>query len=443
MVSLTTCTALVVSVALVLPFLPASMLITAGMPATNAAIDPDATPPTAGAAYTDLGAAFTAQTLSPDKAFPLVIRPVAGATVAFEEEGCEGPLAASSEHALRCLVGAHRDWIKQVYYDHGALLFRGFAVTTPREFEDVFVQLTYPLVPFDGVYLGTSPRSASIDGTKYVSTASNIPAWQQIIPHTEMSFLRTPPDQISFWAQTANEGLGGDTPLADFRQMWREMRPDVREAFKTNGIKYHRKYYSETSGGPALWVNHPSYSKSWQAMFRTDTHAEAERQAAAQGFACDWAADDTLILTHTMNASRVHPTTGESAWHNHFGVLHQAGWAEGHAAVAHRSADWQWRARNFFVWAALRGVHMLSQLLCASEPPGAGYLGAQVTYGDGSEIPAEHVAHVYALLWRNVVVEPWQNGDLAYLDNHRIAHGRSPFENVPRKVMVAWVQDSN
>lgn len=66
--------------------------------------------------------------------------------------------------------------------EYGAILFRGFDVFSPQDFEDVIINVDSNL---KNNYLGTSPRNQV---TKYTFTATELPPAYPIMQHAEMSF---------------------------------------------------------------------------------------------------------------------------------------------------------------------------------------------------------------------------------------------------------------
>src|SRR5437773_9897653 len=92
------------------------------------------------------------------------------------------PGADRSGSALAAFVAAERSMLAE----HGAVLFRGFDVASPGQFEEV-ARAIDPELKND--YLGTSPRDAL---TKYVFSASELPPYYPIPQHCEMSFLPQP-----------------------------------------------------------------------------------------------------------------------------------------------------------------------------------------------------------------------------------------------------------
>jgi hypothetical protein len=58
-------------------------------------------------------------------------------------------------------------------------------------------------------------------------------------------------------------------------------------------------------------------------------------------------------------------------------------------------------------------------------------------FGDGTAIPDAYVRHIEEVIWKNMVIFPWQKGDILVLDNFSTSHGRLPYEG-PREILVSW-----
>ncbi len=154
-------------------------------------------------------------------------------------------LAARGPNAsgLHALCDVHREFVRALLRQHGVVLFRGWNMTAAGDF-DRLVPLIVPGIAPE-LYVGTSPRT-QMAGTRFVSTASEIPAPLLVPEHLEMSFKPNPPQFIFFQAALANPAPGGQTPLADFRQVWRELPRGVQDTFRAKGISYERWYFDET-----------------------------------------------------------------------------------------------------------------------------------------------------------------------------------------------------
>lgn len=108
---------------------------------------------------------------------------------------------------------------------YGAILFRGFNVTSPQDFEEVILNVDPNL---KNNYLGTSPRNQV---TKYTFTATELPPAYPIMQHAEMSFLDSPPKKLFFYCGKAPSKFG-ETPITDLRKVLKEIPTYIREKFE-------------------------------------------------------------------------------------------------------------------------------------------------------------------------------------------------------------------
>jgi alpha-ketoglutarate-dependent taurine dioxygenase len=175
------------------------------------------------------------------------------------EPGAKG---ASLDALLTGLRNA-ADTVQQDLLQHGALLIRGFPVDTPADFERVARAIDDDL---KNEYLGTSPRDAVTD---YVFSASELPGFYPIPQHCEMTFTRTPPRRIFFWCDIEPAAGSGETPLVDFRKVWRDLPAPVRERFAGRGLRLIRNYAGPGTQKSDLWQ-----LKRWDEMFQTTERDE-------------------------------------------------------------------------------------------------------------------------------------------------------------------------
>ena len=59
------------------------------------------------------------------------------------------------------------------------------------------------------------------------------------------------------------------------------------------------------------------------------------------------------------------------------------------------------------------------------------------TYESGEEIPRADMEHLRDVIWNNLVVYAWRQGDVVAIDNNRVGHGRLPYRG-KRMVAVCW-----
>jgi hypothetical protein len=311
------------------------------------------------------------------------------------------------------------DWVQDRLAAHGALLFRGFAVASGEDFEAIARAIDPEL---KNEYLGTSPRNA-ITASGYVFSASELPPWYPIPQHCEMSFTAHPPRRVFFCALRPSDGVGGETPLCDFRRVWRDLDPELVKRFEEGGLRIVRNY-SGPSGASRfdLWQ-----LKRWDEMFLTTDRATVEAKCAEQGFDAQWVGRDGLRLVSTQPVHRDHPVTGERVWHNHVTTFHGSQAAGEYARIFRLRPS----ARTFVLWQVARAMTALAR----RKPPEERAL--ECTYLDGREIPDADLEQVRDAVWRHMVIEPWQRGDVVAIDNHGTSHGRLPYRG-PRTVAVCW-----
>ena len=71
---------------------------------------------------------------------------------------------------------------------------------------------------------------------QYVFTASELPPFFPIPQHIEMSFLPAPPRKLFFCCLEAPTSTGGETCLCDFKKVYDQLDPKVRETFEEKGV---------------------------------------------------------------------------------------------------------------------------------------------------------------------------------------------------------------
>jgi alpha-ketoglutarate-dependent taurine dioxygenase len=315
-------------------------------------------------------------------------------------------------------IAAHHVSIHEQLQLHGAILFRGFAVNDPPTFERVARAIDDDL---KNEYLGTSPRNGLTD---YVFTASELPAFYPIPQHCEMSFIAQPPRRLFFCCLVPPAEGCGETPLADFRKVLRDLDPALVRRFEERGLRIVRNYSGPEGGGRFdLWK-----LKRWDEMFLTSDRAVVEAKCRAEGFEPTWTAGGGLRLLSTQPVTRTHPVTGERVWHNHVTTFHlSAAPGEYRRIYARRPT-----VRNWFFWQLARVLTVVQKRTKARDE-----LAMHCTYGDGSEIPEADMETLREVIWKHMIVIPWRRGDVLAIDNYAVSHGRLPYQG-PRRIAVCW-----
>ena len=293
--------------------------------------------------------------------------------------------------ALRSWASEHRSQLDQQLLQTGALLLRGFAIASPKEFHDVVVAIRPELRDYVG---GDSPRKALGDR---VYTSTEIPRDIEIGLHNELSYTRSWPDRLFFCCLEAAK-RGGETHVADGREVFTQMDAAVRDRFLEKGVIY-QQHLRDGDGAPGP-------GKSWQETFNTTDAEAVERICGEQDTAFRWTSRG--LRTWLRNPGVLnHPITGERCWFN--------------------QAD---------LWHASFDTVKAQEARSVARAPADEDLGCHACYGDESEIPIADLTAVRAACKKSERLFSWQAGDLLMLDNMLAMHGRKPFEG-DRRVLVA------
>lgn len=278
----------------------------------------------------------------------------------------------------------NREYIAKKLHEHGGILFRGFNLKGPADFERVAAGI------YNEIYseYGDLPRE-SAGGKIYTSTP--YPEDKRILYHNESSHMNRWATRISFFCVIAAKE-GGCSPIVDCRKVYQQLDPAVREKFEEQGLMYVRNF----SDGLDV---------SWQHFFQTTDKSVVEKACAAQGFVCEWVSDDHLRVKQLCRAVLRHPVTGEMSFFNQVQLHH----------VYCLDSD---------VRSSLLSIYRREDL------------PRHVYYGDGTEITDGEMDHVGEIYEKNAVRFKWQEGDMASLDNMLVAHARDSFVG-PRKIVVA------
>lgn len=173
----------------------------------------------------------------------------------------------SSKQTLINWIQSNKNEIEQKLTESGAVLFRGFEIQTPQDFEEVAKSVDADL---KDDYLGTSPRDKK---SGFVFSASELPAHYPIMQHCEMSFLPSAPRRLFFYCHVEPE-YGGETPICDFRKVYLDLDPKIREEFERKGVKHIRNYASPNESG-----TNGFQLKKWTDMFHTTDKKVVEENA--------------------------------------------------------------------------------------------------------------------------------------------------------------------
>jgi alpha-ketoglutarate-dependent taurine dioxygenase len=282
----------------------------------------------------------------------------------------------------------NREQVEGWLLRHGAILFRGFGVTTAERFEQLACAISPDLLDYRE---RSSPRSEIKRG---IYTSTDHPADQYIHFHNEQSYTHSWPLKLWFFClQAADEG--GATPLADGRRVLKALNPQLKERFLKKKVLYVRNYIE----GIGL---------TWQDAFQTTDRAVVEEYCRRASIAFAWGEGGRLTTRQVFDAILTHPKTGEPLWFEHAAFFH----------VSSLEPD-------------------VRETLLREYGPAN--LPFNTYYGDGSPIEDSVLDELRGAYRQAAVSFRWQEGDVLLIDNMLTSHGREPFKG-PRKILVAMAE---
>jgi alpha-ketoglutarate-dependent taurine dioxygenase len=278
----------------------------------------------------------------------------------------------------------------------GVILIRGFEIKEAEEFRAMCQAIEPDLKSYTG---GDSPRT---NVTDKVYTSTEYDPSLEVFLHNELSYAGWSP-RLVFFGCLLPALKGGETPIADGRQIYKAMPSKILNEFESRGIAYLQHLW-DAKGKPGI-------GKSWQETFETADRNEAEVYLRQSNMTWEWT--DFGIRTRAQHPAILHhPTTGEKCWRN--------------------QAD-QWHRHYVGVKTSFGGI---GDSRFDPQTAGEETLGNHVTYGDGGEIEVSDLKQIRHVVQSAEVLFPWQAGDIMVIDNIIAMHGRKPYQG-PRKVLVA------
>jgi alpha-ketoglutarate-dependent taurine dioxygenase len=299
-------------------------------------------------------------------------------------------LACTEQADLRAAtawLAAHRDDLIAKAARHGAILFRGFPLTTAEDI-DAFVA-AFGLTNFP--YYESLSNAVRVNRTPRVFTANEAPPSVTIYLHHEMAQTPIYPSKLFFFCEQPAE-TGGATPLCRSDVLWERLRercPAFAADCEAKGLRYSNVMPAANDAGSGM-------GRSWQSTLRAATRAEAEQRLRELGYDWEWQGDDCLrATTPVLSAVRQLPD-GRRTFFNQL-IAAARGWKD---------------SRN--------------------DPSKA------ITFGDGSPLDRDAVLVAAALGDELSFDIPWQKGDVALVDNFVTMHGRRTFTGT-RKILASLI----
>jgi alpha-ketoglutarate-dependent taurine dioxygenase len=293
--------------------------------------------------------------------------------------------------------------LEQELLSKGAILLRGFkAIRGAEAFKTVISVFSSETASDQG---STSPRTLVRQG---IYTSTNAPSYLPIELHQERSFHTEFPDKIAFFCDVA-PAVGGETPIADMRAVYKALPINLIKRFEKHGIKLRRRLPSKN------WTGNPAV-RTWQETFETNHRQEVEQIAEKLGWQLKWNRFYLEVNSCVCPASITHPVTGERVWFNQAHVLHKS-----------NLLHWAKCYGGFQLWTIALLAPIFTQL----------YYYHHV-FGNDSEINSVDLDVIRQVISSQQIKFSWQQGDILLLDNIIMAHGRCIFKG-KRRILVTLI----
>ena len=282
-------------------------------------------------------------------------------------------------------VRAHRAELHEQAERHGAILFRGFPLSSPEDFDAFVAGFQLPNFPYNE----SLSNAVRVNWTERVFSANEAPPDVTIYFHHEMAQTPIFPAKLFFFCQRAADE-GGETPICRSDVLFdrlAERCPAFAQDCEEKGLQY-------TNVMPADNDLKSGMGRSWQSTLGAGSREEAEQRLERLGYSWEWLDDGCLRATSPVLPAVREVAPGRKAFFNQLIAAFQ-GWKD---------------SRN--------------------DPAKA------IRFGDGTPLDRNAVNIATALANELTFDVPWQPGDAVLVDNLLAMHGRRTFRGT-RKVLAS------
>ncbi len=284
-------------------------------------------------------------------------------------------------------VHEHREELDEKAALHGSILFRGFPTRTDQDFDAFIRAFDYPNFKYED----SLSNAVRTNRTERVFTANEAPPEVTIYLHHEMAQTPIYPSKLLFFCEKAAEE-GGATPLCRsdvlMEKLYEEL-PEFARNCEEKGLHYSNVMPGVNDAASGM-------GRSWQSTWSVDTREEAEARMRELGYTWEWLDDGCLRATTPVLQGVRDLGDGRKAFFNQLIAAFQ-GWKD---------------TRN--------------------DPAKA------ITFGDGSPLDPADAKRAAEMAEEITFDVPWQDGDIALVDNYVAMHGRRTFRGT-RKVLASLV----
>jgi hypothetical protein len=348
-------------------------------------------------------------------------RPIGNTMVPFVVSPPTGTM--KSAHDAAQFVVQYRSEIDQAVNSSGAVLFRGFPLETPEDF-DTFVQA------WEGWKDLSYEKSMSFAVRHKLSNricTTNEGKSGGLVFHHEQAQTPLWPSYVFFCCLLpAQPGDGGATGLVSSDLVYDELKtrhPEFIEKCETHGVRY------TVYAGPEQDATKGA-GRSWKSFFHVDTKEECEYKMKAGGWDFEWGVgpsgsqpgpDFLKCTTPVLEAVKVAPGTSKKGFFNQL-IATTANALEFSRVGTHGG-----------------GYDPLKDL------PTQEGIDACVCFGNGDQVPLDVLLEAKEICEERAIDVCWQKGDVALVSNYLMMHARRPWNGPEgtRKLLASLVAEEH
>ncbi len=270
---------------------------------------------------------------------------------------------------------------------YGAVLFRGFGLRTPEDFDQFVTKFGEENFPYEE----SLSNAVRVVRTQRVFSANEAPPDVTIFLHHEMAQTPISPQKLFFFCEIAATE-GGATPVCRsdlLLERLAEQSPQFVADCEAKGLKYTNVMPGDNDASSGM-------GRSWRSTLRADDRSDAESRLAKLGYSWEWLDDDCLRATTPVLPAVRQLGPGRRSFFNQL-IAASKGWKD---------------SRN--------------------DPSKA------ITLGDGQPLDQAAVFLASDLAKELTYNVQWQPGDVTFVDNRISMHARHPYRGT-RKIWASLV----
>nr|XP_043617280.1 clavaminate synthase-like protein At3g21360 [Erigeron canadensis] len=281
-------------------------------------------------------------------------------------------------------IKATRSWLDSILHRSGAILFRGFDISSASDFNEVVESSGYEDFSYG---VGGAGSRTKVVGRVY--TANEAPPDQNIPFHHEMSHAPVFPSKLFFFCEV-EPGSGGETCIALSHVIYEKMKqkhPKFVAEMEEKGLVYSRVLGEESDPSSPV-------GRSWKDTFMTDNKTIAEERAAKLGMKLEWMEGAVRVIIGPKPGFKYDELRNRKIWFN--GVV---------GGLKDKLND---------------------------DPSKA------VMFSDGKPMPTDVPSDCSKIFDEECIALQWRKGDVLLLDNLAVLHSRRPLITLPRRVLASF-----